>query len=471
MILNNRYRYLVDLLTVFICIVAFLWTGPAAAQQKADADSVSLYEHTLENVTHPDKVRKASQWLDEYYSQSITTDEAEVPDYKLPDPLIRVDGQVISDTSTWVSVRRPEILEMFEKQVYGRVPEFEYDMEFEVRSTETEALDGRATRKQVSILFDRGDPDLSINLLIYLPNHIEGPAPAVMGLNFYGNQSVHPDDGIRISDKWMRPNKEIGIRENRATSDTRGVYAERWQIKTVLQRGYGIITAYAGDIEPDEYSRIYQGVCSLAYERGERPARDEWGTIAAWAWGLQRMMDYVHTDGDIDSERIALIGHSRLGKTSLWSGALDKRFSVVISNNSGCGGAALSSRRFGETIGVINTNFPHWFCRNFNRFNNREDKLPLDQHMLLSLIAPRPLYVASAEDDSWADPKGEFLSARAASPVYELFEREGLTAESQPGVDQLVMGTIGYHMRSGGHGVTAYDWEQYLDFFDRYLKK
>lgn len=463
-------KYLL-ILIINLCWFGLFNTDNALGQSKAIADSILYNQNIMENAEQVEDFEKARRWLNRYYHENVTTDEADVPIYKLVDPLITTDGIIIDNINTWVSARRPEIIGLFEENVYGKVPDFDYELEFQTRSIDSKALGGMATRKQISILFGDNHLGLSIELLIYLPNHVKDAAPAMVGLSFYGNQTVHQDEGILLSEKWMRPNESIGIRDNRATNDTRGAYSERWQVEKVLERGYGIVTAYAGDIEPDDHHRMEQGVRALAYGSQARPAPDEWGTLSAWAWGLSRMMDYIETDDDIDHQRIGLIGHSRLGKAALWAGALDERFSLVISNNSGSGGAALSNRKYGETVGVINTSFPHWFCDNYNQFNDREENLPVDQHMLLSLIAPRPLYVASATNDQWADPKGEFLSAREASPVWELYDLEGLPVTSMPEIDRPVMGTIGYHLRTGGHGLTRYDWDNYLNFADMHFSK
>jgi hypothetical protein len=307
-----------------------------------------------------------------------------------------------------------------------------------------------------------------MTILIYLPARAKGPVPTFLTLNFRGNHTLHPDPAIRLPHSWVRGKVKGETENNRATEKGRGLAKSRWPVETILARGYALAAIYYGDIDPDFDDGWKNGVHAL-YPATHKRKPEEWGSIATWAWGLSRAMDYLETDREIDHQRVAVMGHSRLGKTSLWAGASDPRFALVISNNSGCGGAALSRRAFGETVQRINTSFPHWFCDNFVKYNANENKCPVDQHQLIALIAPRPVYIASAVDDRWADPKGEFLSGLHANPVYQLYGLPGLPAKKQPPLDTPSMGSIGYHIRSGRHDVTKFDWAAYLKFADKHL--
>jgi hypothetical protein len=396
-------------------------------------------------------------------------DEAKVPKYTLPDPLVLASGEKVKDAATWEKKRRPEILRFFETQVYGRTPGGRpKEMTFELTSVDRKALGGQAVRKEVSVYFTGKKDGPRMHLLIYLPAGAKQPVPVFLVPNFGGNHTVHTDPGITLPELWERQGSAVV--KKRADEKTRGSAASRWPIEAILGRGYGVVTFCYRDVTPDIAGAFQYGVHPLFYKPGQiAPADDEWGSIGAWGWGLSRALDYLETDRDVDARHVVVMGHSRLGKTALWAGAQDRRFAIVISNDSGCGGAALFRRRYGETIWRINTSFPHWFCANFKKYNNREDELPVDQHLLLTLIAPRPLYVASAEKDRWADPRGSFLAAKHADPVYKLLGKDGLPAAEMPPVNQPVMDTIGYHVRSGKHDVTRYDWDRYLEFADRHF--
>ena len=397
-------------------------------------------------------------------------DEDQVPEYTLPELLTFENGKKVKNQSDWTQ-RRSEILQLFSSQVYGKTPEQSLDLRKKVLASDEGALDGKATRKEIRVYFTDEDSRPYLDILLFMPNQAEQPVPAFLGLNFYGNHSTSSDPDITLSDQWMRANENYGIVDHRATEASRGVRSSRWPVEMIIDRGYARATVYCGDIDPDK-NDFQDGVHSLFYKNGQsQPADDEWGTIGAWAWGLSRALDHLQTEEAIAGDQVAVIGHSRLGKAALWAGAQDERFGMVISNNSGCGGAALSRRAYGETVGRINHSFPHWFCDNFNQYNQNESALPVDQHMLLALIAPRPLYVASAEEDQWADPRGEFLSAYHATPVYKLLGKEGLPVSEMPNIDKPVMGTIGYHIRHGGHDINSYDWQQYLDFADKHFSK
>lgn len=400
----------------------------------------------------------------------VNEDESRVPAYTLPDPLTRRDGTKIADAATWKAKRRPELLEIFSTQVYGKTPDRPIPVRVERLAQHDDAVGGKARMRQVRLHFGDDPEGPALDVLLFLPKETTGPVPAFLGLNFGGNQAVHPDPRIAISRSWMREDAKGGVVDHRATEATRGKEASRWPVETIVDRGYALATAYYGDIDPDFDDGFRNGVHPL-FRTGEEatPPADAWGSIGAWAWGLSRVLDYLQECPEIDGKRVVLMGHSRLGKTALWAGAQDERFAVVISNDSGEGGAALARRRFGETTKIINTAFPHWFCDNFVQYNDREDELPVDQHELIALIAPRPVLICSAEEDRWADPRGEFLAALGADPVYRMLGTDGLDVKAMPAVSQPVLSTIGYHIRPGPHDVTDADWAVYLDFADRHL--
>jgi len=397
-------------------------------------------------------------------------DESKVPQYSLPDPLVLLDGQKVTSPKIWREKRRAEILHFFEENVYGRTPTKRIAVKPEVVSTDKAALNGKAVRKEVTLYFTADKAGPRMDLLMYLPANAKGRVPVFLGLGFTGNEGVNPDPGIRLSTQWARTGGP-GVVNNRATEASRGAAASRWPVDKILDRGYGLVTAYYGDLDPDFDDGFQNGIHPLFYRPGQtRPEPNEWGSIGAWAWGLSRAMDYVETDKAVDAKRVAVLGHSRLGKTALWAGAQDERFAAVISNDSGEGGAAISRRPFGETVELINLNFPHWFCANYRKYNQAVDQLPVDQHMLVALIAPRPVYVASAEEDRWADPKGEFLSLVHADPVYRLLRTEGFGVTDMPPVNQPVGKMNRYHARTGKHNITDYDWDQYLSFAEKQLR-
>ena len=397
-------------------------------------------------------------------------DESKVPPYTLPDPLVRANGQRVTTPEGWTSERRPELLAQFAAVEYGRTPGPLPTVSYKV-AEEGPALGGAAMRRQVTLTFGAGSKTLAAHLLLYVPAKAREPVPAFAILNFQGNQAVSEDPKVALATAWL-PNDDPGVVDHHATEKARGTEASRFPVDLIIARGYALATVYYGDFDPDFDDGFQNGVHPLFYGPGQtRPADGEWGSIGAWAWGLSRVLDYLETEEAIDASRVAIVGHSRLGKAALWAGVQDPRFALVVSNESGSGGAALHKRIYGETVADITHAFPHWFTAGFRQYAGHEDRLPVDQHELLALVAPRPLYIGSAEGDQWADPRGEFLSARGADPVYRLLGAEGLGVTEMPPPDHPIGGTIGYHVRTGPHNLTRYDWEQYLRFADRQLHR
>jgi hypothetical protein len=366
------------------------------------------------------------------------------PAYTLPDPLLTEAGQKVSSAEEWRKVRRPEVLDLFREHVYGRVPATNYQKTFKVLREDRQAMNGAATLKQVEIGIDAGGKTLAIKLSLFVPNGATKPSPAFLLICNRGVENIDP---------------------------TRQKKSPFWPAEEAIGRGYAIAAFHNADVDPDLKSDVEfkDGIHALL-DRGARQS-DAWGTLAAWAWGASRCMDYLETDRDIARDRVAVIGHSRGGKTALWAGAEDERFALVCSNDSGCGGAALSRRKTKEkeTVAIINRAFPHWFNQNFKAYSGREETLPVDQHMLISLIAPRAVAVGSAREDLWADPRGEFLSVVNARPVYQLFGRQALgPTDTMPAIGEPLHGEgAHYHIRAGKHDLTLEDWTMYMDFADR----
>ncbi|GAA4307061.1 hypothetical protein [Compostibacter hankyongensis] len=391
-------------------------------------------------------------------------DESKVPEYILPALLVGNDGSAVSGRQQWER-RRKEIYDLFEREVYGAVPAWRGKITATEISHRQDALGGLALRREIRLRMQNGDKSRDVFLLLYLPRSRKA-APVFLGYNFSGNHTVTAEKDVHISPSWVANNKELGITDNRATEASRGSRASAWPLQDILSRGYGVATLYYGDVDPDFDDGFKNGVHALFDQPRDSAS---WGSIATWAWGLSRVMDYLEKDPAVNAKEVFVIGHSRLGKTALWAGASDRRFAMVISNESGCGGAAISRRKFGETVSRINTSFPHWFCDNFKKYNDKEETLPVDQHELIALIAPRPVYVASASEDLWSDPRGEFLGAKNAEPAYRLFGLRGLKTDEMPAPEHPVGDFIGYHLRTGKHDITRYDWTQYLNFADRHF--
>jgi len=403
-------------------------------------------------------------------AQPRNRDESKVAPYNLPSPLVATDGTTITTPQEWEQRRRPELLKLFAQHIYGETPESPA-LKQEVLDVQTSALDGLATRKQVRLTLPDHPEWEGIDLILYVPKAATRPVPVFVGLSFVGNQGNTMEMDLPITTRWMRESTGTVV-NNRAIPESRGIHASRWPLQQVLLSGYAVAIAYYGDIEPDHADGWENGVRAALSPAGKSTQwkPHDWAAIGAWAWGLSRMLDYCETDHLVDAKRAIVIGHSRLGKTALWAGAQDQRFAAVISNNSGEGGAALARRTYGETAKVLANVRPYWFCKKYQEYQDNVEAMPVDQHMLIALMAPRPVYIASATEDWNADPLGEFLAGVHAGPVYQLYGLEGTGTSSWPPPNTPVGSHISYHCREGKHDITSYDWEQYVRFADRHFK-
>ena len=392
-------------------------------------------------------------------------DEALVPDYELPSPLLKADGSKVRSAFDWVNFRRPEILQLYKDEMYGQSPPLPDQVSYQLLSCRHDALDNTALRKEVRLHFRmRSGKAHYIDLLLYAPKSAaEKPAPAFLGLCFKGNHACTDEKDVRMSGARQKDPELL-------QEEMRGTQVERWHFRELVKAGFAGVVACYHDIFPDRADGWQDSVLSLFEDlQGFRGSHQYYTAIGAWAWGLSRALDYLHSDPWVDASRVAVHGHSRLGKTSLWAGASDPRFRIVISNNSGCGGAALARRMLGETNIVIANAFPHWFVKPFRKYIANEENMPFEQNFLIALCAPRPVAIGSASEDLWADPKGEFLSGAHANEVYALFGSEGSGTFTQPEPGKYHSADISYHLRQGKHDQTAFDWHHYVQIAEKYF--
>ncbi|QGJ69901.1 putative dienelactone hydrolase [Planctomycetales bacterium 10988] len=369
----------------------------------------------------------------------IFVHEAKVPEYELPSLLTTQEGEAIESQEAWLIKRRPEVMRLFEHTVYGRLPGSPDRQEHELLDRDEMALDGKATHETIQITCWNGERTLTFKTELFLPNNGHERAPVFVLVNH---------------------------RETEEADPTRKTKTGFWPVEEIIARGYGTAIFREDDLSPDRRDALNEALGTL-YPRPKDGKGTTWGALAAWSWGASRVMDVLQTHARVDHRKVAIVGHSRGGKCALWTGARDPRFTLVYSNGSGCGGAALSRRRFGERLAQITDRFPFWFCENLQQYAEREDALPLDQHMLLALIAPRNVYIGSAAEDLWADPKGEYTSLVESGAVYRLFDDSPLSPE-MPAVDeQRTTKMRGYHIRPGKHDLQANDWQYVMDFADQ----
>jgi hypothetical protein len=393
---------------------------------------------------------------------------ADLPDRpELPDSLVMLDGTRVTTEADWFEKRRPELKTLFQHYMYGEMPpavKVTSNVEFE----EPNAFGGKATLKEIALHVGPAEVP-PIHLLLLVPNRRRGPAPVFVGLNFSGNHSLVSDRRVRVSTSWMYPSYP-GVKDHRATEAGRNACAESWSIEQSIDRGYAVATFYNGDVDPDRPDER-GGLRPFLKTPGGATGAHETATIAAWAWGLHRAVDYLVADKDIDPKRIAAFGHSRLGKTALLAAAFDERIALAIPHQAGCGGTAPSRGKVGESVKQINDHFPHWFCGAFKEFNGRPERLPFDQHCLAALVAPRPLLFSNAAEDTWANPMGQFEVLAAAASVYRFLNAGDFDSARFPPLGTLKGGRLGYFMRPGKHSTTREDWKIFLDFADQHFRK
>jgi len=363
-------------------------------------------------------------------------DESKVPAYTLPEVLKTSANKDVKNKATWEKVRRPEILRLFEDNIYGQMPRTYNRMKYSVTREDANSMNGKAKLKEILIEVFNNNKSVKINLILFVPNNVKKPVPAFLLINNRGKENTDP---------------------------TRTTKSEFWPAEMLIDSGYAIAAIHISDLAPDDKVKYVKEVLDLYPD--QLTADNGMKAIGAWAWGASRVMDYFEKDKDINAKKIAIVGHSRGGKASLWAAAEDRRFAICVSNCSGNTGVALARRQFGERIHRINASFPYWFNNNYKKYNNNENALPVDQHMLVAMIAPRPFYATNASEDLWADPTGTYLSCKNAEKVYQLYGLKSTLPANPPGIDQpIIQSPLAYHNRKGVHDLTAYDWNNFIKF-------
>lgn len=399
------------------------------------------------SLVHANAFSQSKEW-----ESDVIYSERQVPFYELQDPLVTIEGKRITTKQEWLNIRRPQIMGMFASTIYGRVPEPEtpVEVDYEVLSEDKEFFDGRGTRKHILARYSNARGSVKMHIALFIPNHTKGPVPVLLRLGF-GDA-----DGDNIE---MENIQSYGKLRNGTP------------LIDFFDRGFGVACIKGGEVIADEIG--FRNSVQRLYYKGNQsmPRADEWGVIAGISWQLSRAMDYLETEKSVDDSKVAIVGFSKLGKSTLWAGASDARFALVMSQNSGCAGAALWKRNFGENLKYM-SRFPHWLCDNAKKYIGREADLPVDQHMLLACIAPRPIYITSGINDMWADNIGEYIAAYNATPVYELFGLKGQSTEERPRVNEPANDrALSYSIRSGAHGYEPTDWIEYINFMDFHFNK
>ena len=393
-------------------------------------------------------------------------DESKVGTYTLPDPLVMADGKRVRDSKVWMEKRRPEIMRLFEENQYGYTPQKKLQPRYDVFDKNSAALDGKAIRTQVRIRFSDDPATPTLRVLLYTPADANGPVPTLLHIGFSPNSLVVNDPAVEEGFGWNSQTKQrVPGRQARKIGE--------FDPRVFLDHGFGIAMIYYGDIDPDFDGGAVHGVRTLFGDVTKERGPTEWGTIGSWSWGASRVLDYLQTNARVDGRKVALSGVSRLGKTVLWAGAQDQRFAVIMPLVSGEGGAALSRRDFGETVAHLMspTRYHYWFAKNYARFAANVGSMPVDAHMLIAMIAPRPILLVTGSTDNWWDPKGEFLAAVAAGPVFELLGKQSLRTEVWPSPDTPILNDMGYFMHNGPHSPLPGDYVLLAKFMEKHFGK